>query len=113
MQINADMNRIVHNDNRKKDNGIEGKPGLFHMLSQEMKNSLLIVARQDRDKVRKYDASTLEKERAAKEKKEEMLKNVVWKKCRRHTLTDFIITGCLIPRHVGELVVKWMESSKG
>ena len=44
------------------------------MLSQEMKNSLLIMARQDRDKVRKYDTSALEKQRAAKEKKEEVLK---------------------------------------
>ena len=34
VQINADMKRIVHNDNRKKDKGIERKPGLFHMLSQ-------------------------------------------------------------------------------
>ena len=59
MQINEDMKRIVHNSTNDK--GIGEKQGLFHMLSQEMKNSLLIMARQDRDKVRKYDTSALEK----------------------------------------------------
>ena len=72
VQINANMKRIVHK--RTNDKGIGEKQGLFHMLSQEMKNSLLIMARRDRDKVRKYDTSALEKQRAAKEKKEEVLK---------------------------------------
>ena len=47
--------------------------------------------------------SALEKQRVAKEKKEEVLKNVVLKERRRRILTEFIITRCLIHRHVGEL----------
>ena len=39
-----------------------------------MRNSLLLVAREDREKIRKFDASALEKQRAEKQRKEELLK---------------------------------------
>ena len=71
VQANADMKRIIKDGKNTK--GIGEKQGLFHMLSQQMKNSLLIMAEQDRDKVRKYDATALEQQRAAKEKKEQLL----------------------------------------
>ena len=71
VQANADMKGIIKNGKSTK--GIGEKQGLFHMLSQEMKNSLLIMAKKDRDKVRKYDATALEQQRAAKEKKEQLL----------------------------------------
>ena len=51
-------------------NGDEG--GIFHMLSPEMRHSLLLVAREDAEKVRKYDVSALNEQRAEKERKEEL-----------------------------------------
>ena len=63
VQANGDMGR-----------NIGGKQGLFHMLSTEMRNSLLLVAREDREKIRKFDASALENQRAEKQRKEELLK---------------------------------------
>ena len=72
IQFNGDLRRILPTEN--KDKGISKNNGLFHMLSTEMKNSLMLVAREDRDKLRKFDASALEDQRAEKERKEELLK---------------------------------------
>ena len=47
------------------------------MLSTKVRNSLLLVAREDCDNIRKFDASALENQRAEKEMKEELFKNIV------------------------------------
>ena len=70
VQANGDMNRIIP----KKKNKKEISEGLFHMLSTEMKNSLLLVARDDCHKLQKLDALELQKQRDEKERKEEILK---------------------------------------
>ena len=46
--------------------------GLFHMLSNEMRTALLLVARKDAEKVRKFDTQALDKQRDEKERKEEI-----------------------------------------
>ena len=51
VQANGDMNRIIP----KKKNKKEISEGLFHMLTPKMKNSLLIVARDDCQKLQKFD----------------------------------------------------------
>ena len=63
VQANGDMGR-----------NIGGKQGLFHMLSTEMRNSLLLVSREDRKTIHKFDAYALENQRDEKQRKEELLK---------------------------------------
>ena len=45
------------------------KQGLFHMLSTKMMNSLLLVAREDREKICNFDASALENQRDENKRK--------------------------------------------
>ena len=72
MKINGDMNSFISKKttNNKKD---EVKLGLFHLLENEMKNSLLTVGREDAEVVRRFDRSEIDKQRAAKKKKEKLL----------------------------------------
>ena len=52
---------------------MQSKIGIFHSLSKEIKESLLIVAREDAPSQRLIDQTSLSKQRAHKRRKEELL----------------------------------------
>ena len=60
MKINGDMNRFItkKTTNNKK---YEAKLGLFHLLENEMKNSLLTVGREDAEAVCILDRHEIDK----------------------------------------------------
>ena len=57
---------------KKGNKGTQTDGGLFHMLSNEMRTALLLVARRDAEKVQKFDTQALDKQRDEKEKKEQI-----------------------------------------
>ena len=66
---NGDLSRGYNKNPKKKKNEL----GIFHKMDEEMKVSLLTMAREDMHATRVYDRTSLLKQREEKQRKEELL----------------------------------------
>ena len=62
----------------------KGSNGIFHILTEEMKVSLLMMAEKDADETRVYDRSIRLKQSEEKQKKQELLKKNNMRKASEH-----------------------------
>ena len=73
-QDKQDLSRILPtNSKRNKDGRNKYQLGIFHKLAYEMRTALLKVAKDDAPIAQKQDKAALQKQRAEKHRKEELL----------------------------------------